>query len=142
MSPFILALGLLVGCDGDSPYLVGVTLNGDPGAFSNRVVFVGGKQVASPNGVGGYVELCTQSKDKFLNAEVPLAVKQDETTTYSGTLRRYACALAENSGHMEMNYLFLQRDGILLHDITAGDVRVWASCLSSGTHPMCSGDDL
>jgi hypothetical protein len=136
-------LGSLGACRQDGPYSVGVQVSGSANALSAFVVFVGSKQLMPPpGGQGAYVELCTQHRDTFLNAPIPLVVQQNGTSIYSASLNRFACKLAEHPGHIEIDYLFLQDDGTLLHDTSAGDARVWATCESAGTESACSGEDL
>jgi hypothetical protein len=124
---------------GDGPYAVDVVLTGSATAFSTFEIQVGPKQVQTAAS-GGQVELCTRSRQKFLEAPIPLGVRQGGTTVYADSLERFACKLADNPGHIELDYLFLQDDGTLLHDLTAGDARVWATC--SSLESACAGDDL
>jgi hypothetical protein len=137
------AAGPLQSCgSSDGPYAVDVTVTGSVAAFSNYMVMVGTKQVPWTGGQMGFVELCTQSSQKFLDAPIPLAVEQNGVAINSSSFQRYACKLTDHGGHVEYDNLFLQDDGTLLSDLTAGDVRVWASCSSEGFESACSGDDL
>jgi hypothetical protein len=136
----VLASAVGAGCGGDSkPYAVDVIVSGSANAFSTFSVQIGPKQVQT-SATGGQVELCTRSQQKFLEAPVPLVVRQGGTTVSSDSLERFACKLSDTPGHIELDYLFLQDDGSLLHDLTAGDPRVWATCVS--LESACSGEDL
>ena len=130
----------MLGCgSSEKSYAVDVIVSGSAFALSTFQVDIGTKQLQS-SGTGGQVELCTHDRELFFNAPVPLVVQQGGETVYSDTLERFGCKLSDMPGGIEINNLFLQDDGSLLHDVTAGDPRVSAWCASFGS--TCSGDDL
>jgi hypothetical protein len=132
-------IAALVGCGGDGgPYAVFIGVTGSATALATYSVMAGPKVAARENGQDVAI-LCTHDRQKFLNAEIPLVVEQNGAPVYTATLERYACRLSDQPGAAEQTFLYLQDDGTLLHDVTAGDPRVWQACLSAKS---CTGDDL
>jgi hypothetical protein len=119
--------------EGSTTYVVDVFVDANPSGAANRVVRVGDLDL-SPfkiinNQASTFGFVCTSSREHFLEASIPVSVIDATEVVSTSVLRVVACAYGA-SGPREQAQLFLEDDGRLLTDPTAGDPRVWAICSS------------
>jgi hypothetical protein len=131
-------VGAVPACGSDGAYAVMVMVTGSADALANYTVMAGPEEAYLVTGYDSAV-VCTHDRQKFLNTSIPLLVEQKGAQIFSGTLERYACRLSQSPGDTEFDYLYLEDDGTLLHDLTPGDPRVWAACTG---HWDCASNDL
>jgi hypothetical protein len=114
--------------------IVNICVDASPQAASGRTVRIGGLDfgpfvVNVNNGTASICNyLCTKSRQRFLEASLPATVSDASGVISTALVNVVACAFAKNSGSQEMTHLFLEENGTLLADPTAGDTRVWATC--------------
>ena len=96
------------------------------------------------NDVGStFLELCAPSGEKFRKASIPLTVWSGQTLLSTAALSVITCVYAKPPGSIEESSLYLEDDGTLLTDVTAGDVRVQAHCSPTPPSSTCPhGDDF
>jgi hypothetical protein len=144
----LLVLSFASSCGDESHvFLLDLTVTGSPTAVAGRTIKAGKRDMqafAVRNGIGStFVELCTPSGQKFRDASIPLEVRSGSTLVSTATVRVTACSFAKPPGSREETNLYLEEDGTLLTDATAGDVRVVAFCSDLGGGPVCpQGDDF
>jgi hypothetical protein len=143
----LILLSLASACD--SPHVFGLelTVTGSPLAVAGRTIKAGPREMPAfkiNNDAGStYLALCTPSGEKFRNASIPLTVWSGQTLVSTAELRVTACLYAKPPGSWEETFLYLEEDGTLLTDVTAGDLRVRADCVQIPLGSVCPhGDDF
>lgn len=122
------------GSCGGSGSVVQVNVQGSPEAFESRRVLIAGVETpaAKPSGPGmvsTFEILCTMDRDRFLNAPITVTVTDMAGAAISETqVERFACRLSESPGYQEIVWIWLQDDGTILADFTAGSSNVYTSC--------------
>jgi hypothetical protein len=143
----LLALSLSA-CDGEAyTYILDLRVKGSPTAVAGRTIKAGKRDMLAfqvINGEGStFVELCTPSEQKFRHGSVPLEVWSNSALVSTASVSVTACAFAKPPGPRELANIYLDEDGMLLTDPTAGDLRVTASCSDLPGGSICShGDDF
>lgn len=133
----------------DAVYLIDVNISAGVAAANDRTITIADRQMPAfsrgPVTAESFLELCTSSRTHFLQARLPIVVKDANGTIVSmATLTTVACSQADESGPREQAHLYLEDDGALLADpLTANDPRVWAACLDlTAPYPCHDGDDF